>query len=770
MPRATFGIPLNPSIAYVIAYIVVLCCCLRIWLADPSLLYIGRDPDYGIWLAKTYFDWARPLAVTAVNPFQGMGSMLIPMNPYFNPGAWIFETDLAFVNKLVLSMAVYFSEVTVSAFLLGRVLGFSQAFSFASALWLVVLFFPPLNFVFGLQGVLATSPQWGNTLALYNLILILFLLIGRPAWSQRGWPYSSAINVGLASSMTMLLIISLLAAPFYNAGTLPGLILLCAVILLSSSGLAQALWRIAAGLCAIVTFYMLEMFDFFTASKSVTARFAKSGSSEILVPQIHWPIELSRATWRSAQEWLCAAAVVCGRLLFPGALTGAYWLHLAIIGGAVAVWLCMPRPLSRVAGSFALVWMGLLVFWLACALGIVTDVTIGPMYFVLIMYPFWALFSLFSLWVALRWVALRLAAFARTALTRRAFASRATWTSPLALPITIAVGALVLALGYGGYLARGAPSFSYYPQRGGFESRKSPPIVDRLRQEIALRPGDPFRGSVATIFGARGGSLRKALGLPDTSPLAPDQFELFRDKVRAATGNDHDLFDVWRFGIPTVSEYAQGISRQYMFYVANFLSEAGDSTDVSIAFPRVANIDVLRAMGVRFIVIDRVLSDSRATLQLEESIGGAALYLYEIAQPNLGTFSPTKVEVETGFSQLRTSAENNPALLASRAFVSAAIAGSFAPARGARIFFERGGVRVTASSDGTSLLLLPLQFSNCLRARDPHVQVSRADLMFTLVRFEGQLDTRLDWEFDFWRHSQCRVKDVAELRALGLLE
>jgi hypothetical protein len=224
----------NVGLTYIAAYVAVLLSCTRIWSADPTLLYVGRDADFSIWLASAYLDWARPFGVTALNPFQGMGSMLMPMNPHFNPGAWIFQSDLGLSTKFVVSMAVYFVEVTVSCFVLGITLGFSRAFSFAAALWLVVLFLPPFNFVFGLQGIVATSPQWANTLALCNLILTLFILIGNHNWSARGSAYSCAINAALATGVVVLALVCLLTAPFYGAATMSGLVLLCAVVLLAS--------------------------------------------------------------------------------------------------------------------------------------------------------------------------------------------------------------------------------------------------------------------------------------------------------------------------------------------------------------------------------------------------------------------------------------------------------------------------------------------------------------------------------------------------------
>jgi len=755
------GIRLDVVSLYLIAYAAVLFGCIRIWSADPTWLYIGRDSDFSLWLARAYMDWAHPFAVTALNPFQGMGSMLMPINPYFNPGAWVFLTDLGLSTQFVLSMVVYFLEITVSCFALGRALGFSPAFSFASSIWLVILFFPPFNFVFGLQGVLATSPQWANTLALYNIILVLFVFVGDRTWSDRGFASAIAINGALVTCMLAAVLLCLLAAPFYNAGTMTGVVLLCGIVLLSSADRRQALWRMAAGLVLLVAFKALDIFQFYAAAKSFTARFAMGGANEMPLAQFHWPVEFS---WRSAHDWLCAAAVLCSRLTFPGSLTGAYWLHAAILFGAVAVWWRMPPPLSRIGGWFALVWAAFLLFWFCAAFGIVTDVVISPIYVVVAMHPFWAFFSLFSLCLGVQFVGTRLMSFAPPVIVKRAVD-----TLPFVFPIAITIGALITASDYGAFIARSAPLTTNYIQRGAFDVRKSGPIVDRLRREIAIRPGDTFRGSVATIWGAKGGSLRKALGLPETMPLAPGQFETFIAKVGSATGNDHDLFDLWWFNIPTVSEYAQGISRQYMFYVSNFLIDAGDPNEMGVAFPRRANVAVLAAMGVRFIIIDRVLSDARLSLLVEEPIGDATLYLYEIAEPNLGTYSPTELEVDHGVDKLRAAVDNNPSILTSLAFVQSPIAGPFVPARSARMIFEKQGVRIVAASGGSSLLLVPLQFSHCLHATDRRVRLSRANLIFTLIQFDGALDARIDWKLNFWRNSDCRAQDVADMRSLGLL-
>jgi hypothetical protein len=76
---------------YAIAYAFTLASFIVIWFSHSSLLNIGRDADLSLWLNKAYLDWARPFDVTAMNPMQGMTSMLMAMNPYLNPAIWVLE-------------------------------------------------------------------------------------------------------------------------------------------------------------------------------------------------------------------------------------------------------------------------------------------------------------------------------------------------------------------------------------------------------------------------------------------------------------------------------------------------------------------------------------------------------------------------------------------------------------------------------------------------------------------------------------------------------
>jgi hypothetical protein len=734
---------------YPAAYIVVLLSFTLIWFRHFPFLYIGRDADLSLWLGKAYLDWAHPLDVTAMNPLQGMTSMLMAINPYFNPGVWIFQTDASEISKQVVSFIVYFTEVTLSSFALGVALGFSRPFAFAASLWLTVLLFPPLNFVFGLQGWLATQPLYGHTLTLSNLLLIAFLNIGTQSPAKSSFGYQLARNWLLASCIFILILLIVLAAPFYNGGMLVGSLLLAGVIFLSSTSYQQMLWRLAAGIYVLACAAALHFPEFFTGARDYSARF--SGPEHFLL-EFRWPAQFSLELLARARQGLCEWGVLCDRLTgWPLALTGSYWLQLSIILGGVAAAIRMPSPLARIGALFSALWTLLLLVWIGASLGFIAGLPLSPLFVYLMMYPFWALFSLYALVTLLEIAAPRRAAVIRSAAHR--------W-----IPAAICLTALAFVA-----LLCASPA-DLFKQRGP-QPRIGSPITELLQQEISLHPGQAYRGSVATLLGAAASPLRQRL--LGERPLEQGAFEKFLLRLSSDTGSSHDLLDLWWHDIPTLSEYGQGLSKPLMFYMSNVFNSPQDAQDLNFAFPRLADIDVLRALGVRFAITDLKLpahrASARRTVPLKD---GIELYLYEFAHPNVAGFSPLKLSADISPAELLRRIRENPALFESEAFVApAAITEQLVPVQRSQMIFERGAVHMSAASAGASALLLPLQFSHCFRLvgdQGDRVRVLRANLIHTLVLFAGELDIRLKWEFSFWRNSGCRLRDAEDARALGL--
>ena len=192
----------------------------------------------------------------------------------------------------------------------------------------------------------------------------------------------------------LLVLLIVLAAPFYNGGMLVGTFLLTGVIFLASQSVRQMLWRLTAGVYVMACCAALGFSDFFAGAQAYTARF--SGLDRLPL-QFHWPVVLTPEVIASTRQGLCAWGVVCDRLdQWPLALTGSSWLQVSILAGAIAVAIRMRPPLARIGALFAALWLALLMIWIGASVGVITAPPLSPVYFYLTMYPFWAFFSLYA--------------------------------------------------------------------------------------------------------------------------------------------------------------------------------------------------------------------------------------------------------------------------------------------------------------------------------------------------------------------------------------
>ena len=180
--------------------------------------------------------------------------------------------------------------------------------------------------------------------------------------------------------------------------------------------------------------------------------------------------------------------------------------------------------------------------------------------------------------------------------------------------------------------------------------------------------------------------------------------------------------------------------------------------------------DILRALGVRFILTDAETVDKPAILRRSLAVRGAlGVNLFELENVNLGTYSPTRfVKAATADAIVKQMRENK-SRLDQVAVVPDDIPSTTAQARNVVMTIERDGVRIQAASDGPAHILVPIQFSHCLIVvNGAAARLSRANLFQTLLSFDGTVDARIEFHFGLFADNKCRIRDGLDNKSLGL--
>jgi hypothetical protein len=165
-------------------------------------------------------------------------------------------------------------------------------------------------------------------------------------------------------------------------------------------------------------------------------------------------------------------------------------------------------------------------------------------------------------------------------------------------------------------------------------------------------------------------------------------------------------------------------------------------------------------LGVRYIITDQVLNSSNnhcltGSVNSKQKILASSIldeesknsYLYEIKTVNLGNFSPTEVSKASDAKDAiyhMSSKEFNPEKTLVIYGDDSFLKSKLVPASNAEIFFWRDHIKVKASSEGASILLLPIEYSNTLsiksNAFDSKVRLFRANIGMTGVLFDHNLE------------------------------
>jgi hypothetical protein len=283
-----------------------------------------------------------------------------------------------------------------------------------------------------------------------------------------------------------------------------------------------------------------------------------------------------------------------------------------------------------------------------------------------------------------------------------------------------------------------------------------------MTKEIALVQPGPFRGYVAAFmgFGGKGG------------PPA-DWFSLLQDtyKVATAIGNPLRLIGLWQFDLPTLEDYQPTTAPAFYAVVTRLLARPVDKQWRDVLVLTNPRPDVLASLGVRYVIADVELEGSAVERAHLTIAGVPPIRLYELSNPNLGTYSPTDV-VQVTDAATALSAMADPEFdFRHRVLVFEPINQTLSPAASVVMKVERGFYSIAARSAGESLLVLPLQYSHCMSieiVRGEQPRLIRANLAQAGLVFTGDMEIRLSQHTGPFDHPGCLWHDTQDARRLGI--
>ena len=133
-------------------------------------------------------------------------------------------------------------------------------------------------------------------------------------------------------------------------------------------------------------------------------------------------------------------------------------------------------------------------------------------------------------------------------------------------------------------------------------------ITSYLIEHASITPGHAFRGYTVSYFGDPAGHIRKNLDRPPTGMSWLVHIHT-RPYLDTHYNNTFQEMDLWQFGIPTLEEYGQWVTKQAHFFTARLFSSPGDTQDGAMLQIYKLDMDLLRVTGVRFVITDLDLSD-----------------------------------------------------------------------------------------------------------------------------------------------------------------
>jgi hypothetical protein len=195
-------------------------------------------------------------------------------------------------------------------------------------------------------------------------------------------------------------------------------------------------------------------------------------------------------------------------------------------------------------------------------------------------------------------------------------------------------------------------------------------------------------------------------------------------------------------------------------------------------------VQLLRLFGVKYVQYSQPASSPHLVLADDLKLGtelsiGIKTLLYRVHDPNLRGFTPTTIErvddwkAFVGLALNKDIDWSETALFAGNRHLTLSV-DLVRPSELGPLIITAEGMEFSASSRGTSLIVLPRSFSNCYRWRASaddkgKVELVRVNLVQLGVMVHGAVHGSITIEMRWGNGAACLAEDIRDLYRFGLL-
>ena len=691
----------------------------------PVRMFNGTDGIRHLIYAKLQWFWMSHQLYQGANIFEGMGNVFFGFNFIMSP---VFFIQLMLTNHIdvLITYSLYSLLCFLTAYLFARLCNFSKLLSIVAS-WIFVLATLPFLPIAYLNTEFQFMPQGIDLLFFSILWLYIFRAIGR----------TKSFYLSLIYGLLILFIPYYLSViyTFFIVIAVP-VLTLSAVYLLCIATRRELFIKLGALITAVIALLILQVPQFLYYMEHYTSfHYFQKEMFQSFLTRYDISLLFQSAIRNTYPYWVILSVL--------GALFGLKAnsqirkfsiLHLLLTGFILAV------GLTSYYSSLYFNWRG--------PSGTYFEMLLWPAYSVFTVYAISKIVNLFYRLITLN--------------------SKAQLNFTDLRPIVFVLPVFAVL-----YCNSGHSEMSFLPNKKYDIQKNYPPqltpIVSILRSQLAIEPqNSSFKGYEATFTP----SISQSKGMSWFDQAG------FDNEVIATYSNDHRLNGLWYYNIPILNEYTQLIAPTLYLLSTRLLSRPIDVAFRTVITYSKPNINILRMLGVRFIITNSPQNTFATTadnpfliLRNREWIDdkNGYLYLYELLNANIANYTPTQFIIKNTAGDMIALMQNSAFDFSSTVIVSQPLPKNLVRADKSNMSVENGGVRIKATSSGISTVLLPIQYSHCWQTeftkKGTYFALLRANLVETLLVFSGDLNVKLNFALGPL-HAKCRALDVADMRSL----